>query len=146
MHEWQSLAHVRWECKYHVVIIPKFRRKVLYGRLRRQVGRILRELCAWRGVVEGKAMADHVHLCLSIPPKYSVAHTIGFLKGKSAADSPQSASGTADDGTALVDRLLSARSVWMKVGSASTFEQDSTPGRGTWTSNSESAPEGPSPT
>ena len=86
MHEWQSLAHVRWECKYHVVIIPKCRKKVLYGRLRRQVGRILRELCDQRGVelLEGKAMPDHVHLCLSIPPKYSVAHTIGFLKGKSA--------------------------------------------------------------
>ena len=86
MDDWQSLAHVRWECKYHVVIIPKFRRKILYGQLRKGVGRILRELCDQRGVelIEGKAMADHVHLCLSIPPKYSVAHTIGFLKGKSA--------------------------------------------------------------
>ena len=86
VHDWRSLAHVRWECKYHVVIIPKYRRKVLYGRLRRRVGQILRELCEQRGVelIEGKAMADHVHLCLSIPPKYSVAHTIGFLKGKSA--------------------------------------------------------------
>ena len=69
MHDWQSLAHVRWECKYHVVIIPKFRRKILYGQLRKQVGRILRALCDQRGVelLEGKAMADHVHLCLSIP-------------------------------------------------------------------------------
>ena len=86
MHEWQSLSHVRWECKYHVVMIPKYRRKVFYGRLRRQIGAILRELCRQRGVelVEGHAMPDHVHLCLSIPPKYSVAFTIGFLKGKSA--------------------------------------------------------------
>ena len=86
MHEWQSLSHVRWDCKYHVVIIPKYRRKVFYGRLRRQIGAILRELCRQRGVelVEGHAMPDHVHLCLSIPPKYSVAFTIGFLKGKSA--------------------------------------------------------------
>ena len=86
MHEWQSLSHVRWECKYHIVIIPKYRKKVLYGRFRREVGRILRELCEQRGVelVEGKAMPDHVHMCLSIPPKFSVAHTIGFLKGKSA--------------------------------------------------------------
>ena len=86
MHEWQSLSHLRWECKYHIVIIPKYRRKVLYGRVRREVGRILRELCEQRGVelVEGKAMPDHVHMCLSIPPKFSVAHTIGFLKGKSA--------------------------------------------------------------
>ena len=86
MHEWQNLSHVRWDCKYHVVIIPKYRRKVFYGRLRRQIGGILRELCRQRGIdmVEGHAMPDHVHLCLSIPPKYSVAHTIGFLKGKSA--------------------------------------------------------------
>ena len=86
MHDWQSLAHVRWECKYHVVIIPKYRRKVLYGRLRRRVGRILRELCEQRGVelLEGKAAIDHVHMCLSIPPKFSVSHTVGFLKGKSA--------------------------------------------------------------
>ena len=86
MHEWQNLSHVRWDCKYHVVIIPKYRRKVFYGRLRRQIGVILRELCRQRGIelVEGHAMPDHVHLCLSIPPKYSVAHSIGFLKGKSA--------------------------------------------------------------
>ena len=86
MHEWESQAHVRWDCKYHVVIVPKYRRKALYGNLRRQVGRIVRDLCRQRGVelVEGHAMPDHVHLCLSIPPKYSVAHTVGFLKGKSA--------------------------------------------------------------
>ena len=86
MHEWQSLSHLRWDCKYHVVIIPKYRRKVFYGRLRRQIGPILRDLCRQRGVelVEGHAMPDHIHLCLSIPPKYSVAYTIGFLKGKGA--------------------------------------------------------------
>ena len=69
MHEWQSLSHVRWDCKYHVVMIPKYRRKVFYGRLRRQIGVILRDLCRQRGVelVEGHAMPDHVHLCLSIP-------------------------------------------------------------------------------
>ena len=86
MHEWQSLSHVRWECKYHVVFIPKYRRKVIYGRLRSGIGVILRELCRQRGieVLEGHLMPDHVHMCLSIPPKYSVAHTIGFIKGKSA--------------------------------------------------------------
>ena len=86
MHEWQSLSHVRWECKYHVVIIPKFRRKVFYGKLKGEIGKILRELCWQKGVelLEGHCMADHIHMCLSIPPKYSVAHTIGFLKGKSA--------------------------------------------------------------
>jgi REP-associated tyrosine transposase len=86
MHEWQSLSHVRWDCKYHVVIIPKYRRKVFSGRLRRQIGTILRDLCRQRGVevLEGHAMPDHIHLCLSIPPKYSVAFVLGFLKGKSA--------------------------------------------------------------
>jgi putative transposase len=86
MHDFESLSHVRWECKYHVVFIPKYRQKVLYGKLRRGIGRILRQLCEQRGVelVEGHAMPDHVHLLLSIPPKYSVSYTVGFLKGKSA--------------------------------------------------------------
>jgi putative transposase len=86
MHDWQSLSHVRWDCKYHVVIVPKFRKKVFYGRLRRQIGAILRELCRQHGIelVEGHAMPDHIHLCLSIPPKYSVAYAIGLLEGKSA--------------------------------------------------------------
>src|SRR4030042_3081902 len=86
MHEWSSLSHVRWECKYHVVIIPKYRQRVLYGKLRQRIGRILRELCRQRGVelLEGQSMPDHIHMCLSIPPKSSVAHTMGFLKGKSA--------------------------------------------------------------
>ena len=77
---------MRWDCKYHVVIIPKYRRKIFYGRLRRQIGTILRELCRQRGVemLEGHAMPDHIHMCLSIPPKYSVAFVLGFLKGKSA--------------------------------------------------------------
>jgi putative transposase len=86
MEDWQSLSHVRWECKYHVVIIPKYRRKVLYGKMRKQVGVILRELCRQKGIelLEGHLMPDHVHMFVSIPPKYSVAHTVGFLKGKSA--------------------------------------------------------------
>ena len=86
MHDWQSLSHVRWDCKYHVVIVPKYRKKVIYGKLRRQIGPVLRSLCQQRGVtlVEGHAMPDHIHMCLSVPPKFSIAHTIGFLKGKSA--------------------------------------------------------------
>jgi putative transposase len=86
MHEWQSLSHVRWDCKYHVVWIPKYRQKVLYGKLRTKVGEIIRDLCRQQGValLEGHAMPDHMHVCLSIPPKCSVAHVIGFLKGKSA--------------------------------------------------------------
>ena len=86
MHEWQSLAHVRWECKYHVVITPKYRKKVFFGKRPRQIGAILRDLCRQRKIelLEGHAMSDHIHMVLSIPPKYSVANTLGFLKGKSA--------------------------------------------------------------
>jgi putative transposase len=86
MHEWQSLSHVRWDCKYHVVIVPKYRHKVFYGKMKRRVGEILRELCRQRGIelIEGQAMPDHIHMCLSIPPKFSVSFTVGFLKGKSA--------------------------------------------------------------
>jgi len=86
MHDWQSLSHVRWDCKYHIVFIPKFRKKVMFGKRRKAIGRIMRQLCDQRGVelLEGHVMSDHIHMCLSIPPKYSVAHTIGFLKGKSA--------------------------------------------------------------
>lgn len=86
MHEWQSLAHVRWECKYHVVFIPKYRRRVIFGKRRAQIGAILRDLCVQKKIdlLEGHAMVDHIHMVVSIPPKYSVAFTIGFLKGKSA--------------------------------------------------------------
>lgn len=86
MKEWRSLAHVRWECKYHIVFVPKYREKVLYGRTRKQMGRILRQLCRQKGVeiMEGHAMPDHIHLVLRIPPKFSVARVVGYLKGKSA--------------------------------------------------------------
>jgi putative transposase len=86
MHEWETLSHVRWECKYHVVFIPKYRRKILYGKLRERIGPILRDLCRQKGVevLEGHCMSDHIHMCLSIPPKYSVAFIVGFIKGKSA--------------------------------------------------------------
>ena len=86
MKDWRSLAHVKWECKYHVVILPKYRKQALYGRVRREVGAILRELCRPKGIelLEGKAMPDHIHMLLSVPPKYSIAMTMGYLKGKSA--------------------------------------------------------------
>ena len=86
MREWQSLAHVKWECKYHVIIVPKYRRKVLYGRVRGEIGQIIRQLCRQKGVelVEGNATSDHIHMVLSVPPKYSIAMLIGYLKGKSA--------------------------------------------------------------
>jgi putative transposase len=86
MKDWRSLAHVKWDCQYHVVIVPKYRRKAFYGKLRRKVGEILRELCQQKEVeiVEGNAMPDHIHMLLRIPPKYSVAMTLGYLKGKSS--------------------------------------------------------------
>ena len=86
MHDWKSMSHVRGDCKYHVVLVPKFRKKKLYGNLRPRGGEVLRDLCQQRGVdlLEGHLMPDHVHMCLSIPPKFSVAFLLGFLKGKSA--------------------------------------------------------------
>ena len=86
MREWQSQSHVRWYCRYHVVIVPKYRHKAIFGVSRKDIGRIFRELCDQYEIelVEGHAMPDHVHLCLGIPPKYSVANAVGRLKGKSA--------------------------------------------------------------
>ena len=86
MHDWQSLSHVRWECKYHIVIIPKYRKRKLYGQFRTRVGEVIKDLCRQRGIgmLEGHLRPDHIHMCLSIPPKYSVAFVIGFVKGKSA--------------------------------------------------------------
>jgi putative transposase len=86
MNDYQSLRHSKWECKYHVVFIPKYRRKVVYGQLRRHLGEVFRELARQqeRVIVEGHLQSDHVHLLLSIPPKYAVAQVVGYLKGKSA--------------------------------------------------------------
>ena len=86
MREYQSLSHVRWECKYHRVFVPKYRKKVLYGRTRQRIGRIFHQLCRQKevGLIEDHAMPDHVHMVLSIPPKHSVSSVLGYLKGKSA--------------------------------------------------------------
>ncbi len=86
MDEYQTLQHTKWECKYHVVFIPKYRRKALFGELRRNLGTVFRMLTEQREsrVEEGHLMPDHVHMLLSIPPKYSVAQVVGFIKGKSA--------------------------------------------------------------
>ena len=86
MKEWQSQAHVKWECKYHVVIVPKYREKKHFKKYREAIGRILRELCRKKEItlLEGNAATDHIHVLLSVPPKYSIAMTIGYLKGKSA--------------------------------------------------------------
>ena len=83
---YQSLAHSKWDCKYHLVIIPKRRRKVLYGQIRKSLGHIFHALAKQKesNIVEGHIMPDHVHMCIEIPPKYAVASVIGFIKGKSA--------------------------------------------------------------
>lgn len=86
MDKTESLSHTRWECKYHVVFIPKCRRRTLYGQLRRHLGEVLRRLAAQKEseVEEGHLMPDHVHMLLAIPPKYAVSQVVGFIKGKSA--------------------------------------------------------------
>ena len=86
MERYDSLNHTKWECKYHVVWIPKCRKKVLYGQLRRELGPVLRKLASHKEseVIEGKLKVDHVHVVLSIPPKYSVSQVVGYMKGKSA--------------------------------------------------------------
>jgi putative transposase len=84
--DYQSLAHSRWDCKYHVVFVPKRRRRQLYGEIRRQLGAIFHALARQKEcqIIEGHVMPDHVHMCIAIPPKVAVAQVIGFLKGKSA--------------------------------------------------------------
>ena len=82
----KSLAHTKWMCKYHIVFTPKYRRKIIYSKLRKDIIEIIRNLCKWKGVeiIEGHAMPDHIHLLVSIPPKLSVSEFMGYLKGKSA--------------------------------------------------------------
>ena len=86
MDDYESLSHSVWDCKYHVVFIPKYRKKVLFGELRPRLGEVFRTLAKQKEcqVIEGHLMADHVHMLISIPPKYSVAQVIGYIKGKSA--------------------------------------------------------------
>ena len=82
----ESLAHTKWNCKYHIVFAPKYRRQIIYGRLRTEIGKILRELCKRKEIeiLEAEACPDHIHMLLSIPPKYSVSSVMGYLKGKSS--------------------------------------------------------------
>ncbi len=81
----KSLSHTSWNCKYHIVLVPKYRRKVIYGKLRKDIGKILRTLCDYKHVeiIEAHAMPDHIHMLVSIPPKLAVADFMGYLKGKS---------------------------------------------------------------
>jgi REP-associated tyrosine transposase len=86
MDDYESLSHTKWECKYHVVFIPKYRRKVLYGELKQYLGDVFRKLALQKEskIEQGHLMPDHVHMMISIPPKYSVSQVVGFIKGKSA--------------------------------------------------------------
>jgi putative transposase len=81
-----SLAHTKWNCKYHIVFAPKYRRQVIYGKLKREIGKIIRQLCERKGVeiLEAEACPDHIHMLVSIPPKLSVSEFMGYLKGKSS--------------------------------------------------------------
>ena len=81
-----SLSHTKWLCKYHIVFTPKYRRKAIYGQYKKSIGQILRQLCNYKGVeiIEGHLMVDHIHMLVSIPPKYSVSQFMGYLKGKSS--------------------------------------------------------------
>ena len=80
-----SLAHTTWNCKYHIVFAPKYRRQIFYGEHKEEIGKILRELCSWKEIeiIEAEVCPNHIHMLLSIPPKYSVSSVMGFLKGKS---------------------------------------------------------------
>ena len=86
MDELESLSHTKWDCKYHIVFIPKCRRKTLYGELRRHLGEVFHKLAAQKEskIEEGHLLLDHVHMMISIPPKYAVSQVVGFIKGKSA--------------------------------------------------------------
>ena len=86
MKEYQSLAHTRWDCKYHIVFIPKGRKKAIFGAIRKHLGEMLHELARQKEcqIVEGHLMPDHVHICISIPPKHAVSYVVGYIKGKSA--------------------------------------------------------------
>ena len=81
-----SLAHTKWECKYHIVFAPKYRRQIIYGKVKADIGQMLRKLCEYKGIeiIEAEACKDHIHMLVSIPPKFSIAQVMGYLKGKSS--------------------------------------------------------------
>ena len=81
-----SLAHTQWNCRYHIVFAPKYRRQVIYGKIKVDIGKMLRKLCEYKGIeiIEAEACKDHIHMLVSIPPKYSVSQIMGYLKGKSS--------------------------------------------------------------
>ena len=110
----QSLSHSRWNCKYHVVFVPKRRRKKRYGEIRRQLGPLVHELARQKEcrIIEGHVMPDHIHMCIEVPPKYAMAAVIGFLKGKSAIAIARQFGGR--------DRNFSGEHVWARGYAVST--------------------------
>ena len=110
----QSLSHSRWNCKYHVVFVPKRRRKKLFGEIRRQLGPIFHALARQKAcrIIEGHVMPDHVHMCIEVPPKHAVASVIGFLKGKSAMAIARQFGGH--------DRHVSGEHFWARGSAVST--------------------------
>jgi len=119
MREYRSLSHTRWDCKYHVVFIPKRRKKVIYGPIRKHLGEIFHELAKHKDVeiLEGHLMADHVHMCLSIPPKYAVSNIVGYLKGKSAVQIARRFRGRTRNFTGEIfgrEAILCRPLAWMK--------------------------------
>ena len=118
MHEVESLSHTKWECKYHIVFIPKCRKKALYGALRQQLGNRLRRLAMQREsrIEEGHLMRDHVHMLVSIPPKYSVSQVVGYRKGKSAIHIARTSMGK--------PRNLAGESFWARGYFVSTVGRD----------------------
>ena len=118
MVRFRTLAHSKWECKYHVVWIPKYRRKTLYGTVRSKVVASIKKWSKVKGVeiIEGFACVDHIHLCLSIPPKYSVSSIVGLLKGKSASEVMSFGSRNS--------RMMRGRNFWAKGYCVSTVGLD----------------------
>ena len=118
MKVYEHSQHTTWECKYHIVFIPKYRKKVLFGAIRREVGPLLRDLARHREsrIEEGHTMPDHIHILLSIPPKYSVAQVVGYLKGKSAIHIARTYRGR--------DRNFTGESFWARGYFVSTVGRD----------------------
>jgi len=127
MRDYKSLAHTRWDCKHHIVFIPKYRKKVIYGNLRSYIGEIFHELAGHREsrIEEGHMMGDHIHMCISIPPKYPVSKVAGYIKGKSAIMIAQRFSGKVRNykGESFWARDISFQPLdWMKKWCESIFE------------------------
>jgi putative transposase len=118
MNDVQSLSHTAWECKYHIVWIPKYRKKEIYGTLRQYLGETLRELALHKEskVIEGHLMRDHVHILMAIPPKYAVAQVVGYMKGKSAIHIARNYAGCR--------RNFTGRNFWARGYFASTVGRD----------------------